>query len=184
LARKVTAIQYLVQQCIVKAFDFAEAGYRPCVFMGDTVTEYFAPWLLRQAGHKQWYGHWWEGSLQESTNTKPFESQLYMPAKMPKKSWAKKKVLSKMKLTATIADYSKTGPLVSIELKGELKAFYVLSFWFENIRYNFNRIDERLYGVSQLFSITDVDFIFAEIKRVWELNCSRKIGTVVKEMEL
>lgn len=48
-----------LRRALKRAKEFAEAGYRPCLLMGEEAKETFAPWL--DGSMKKWQGHWYEG---------------------------------------------------------------------------------------------------------------------------
>lgn len=65
----VAAMEAIALSVMQKAVKFAEAGYRPIVLMGKEPLQYVAPELLREGGHRNWIGHWWEGSWPKSDTT-------------------------------------------------------------------------------------------------------------------
>lgn len=81
---EVAAYEALAIEDIKKALRFAQAGYRPVVFLGAEGLEFAAPWLVGTGGIKNWRGHWWEGNWRWQGNCGSEESTPgFITAKKP-----------------------------------------------------------------------------------------------------
>jgi uracil-DNA glycosylase len=50
-----------LRRAMQRAVEYADAGYRPCVLLGEEARDKYAPWLQGQM--KRWQGHWFEGTV-------------------------------------------------------------------------------------------------------------------------